>query len=249
MQSNRSALERGQRLGARPDGGRLDVVVADEGDDAVELRLVVLDDEQPLDRPLDEGVEPGEGVVERLLGHGLLQEGQGPLLQAALTALGGGDDVDGDVAGLRVVLEAVEDRPPVHHRELDVEDDGVGRLLAGHGQAHVALQGDEAPEALLAGQVEQEPREADVVLDDQDDAVSLPDGVAVVVDRAGGGHRLVHGDGGSGPRPGRRVVAPARLAVPPARPDAPGAAGAGRPRRPGSRRRGPGACRPGAGRA
>ena len=212
--------------------------------------LVVLDDEQLLDRPLDEGVEPGEGVVERLLGHGLLQEGQRPLLQAALAALGGGDDVDGDVAGPRVVLEAVEDRPPVHHRELDVEDDGVGRVLAGHGQARVALQGDEAPEALLAGQVEQEPREADVVLDDQEDAVSLPDGVAVVVDRAGGGHRLVHGGGGSGLRPGRRVVAPARLAVPPARPDAtrrgPGGVGLRRPR---SRRRCPGACRPGAGRA
>ena len=57
----------------RRDRGDLDVVVADQLDDALALRLVVLDDEQVFTRSSMKRRDPVERVVERLLAHRLLE--------------------------------------------------------------------------------------------------------------------------------------------------------------------------------
>ena len=84
--------------------------------------------------------------------------------------------------GGEVVLEPVEHAPAVDVGQADVERDGVGLVLAGQRQRGGAERGDQPLEALLAGGLEQEPGERQVVLDDQQQRVAGLDGVAVVAD-------------------------------------------------------------------
>ena len=72
----RLLVERRERLLGRADGDDLDVAVAaDQLDDRLPLRLVVLDDEQAPDVALDEGLDPAERLVERLVRRRLLEVG------------------------------------------------------------------------------------------------------------------------------------------------------------------------------
>ena len=93
-----------------------------------------------------------------LLAHRLLQEGERPQPHPALPAVVDRDDVDGDVAGGRVVLQAVEDHPAVHVGQPQVERDGGGLELPGQLQRRLALGGDHRLEAQLVGLVEQDAR-------------------------------------------------------------------------------------------
>ena len=74
----RLALQRLEGLGRGADGRDPDVAVAERGDDAGPLDLVVLDDQQLPDPAIEEALDAGEGVVERLLAHRLLEEGERP---------------------------------------------------------------------------------------------------------------------------------------------------------------------------
>ena len=89
-------------------------------------RLVVLDHQQALHRPVDELVQRRERLAQRLLRGRLGQEVEGAEPEAALPVLVHRDDVDRDVAGGRVVLEPVEDGPAVHVGQAEVERDAVG---------------------------------------------------------------------------------------------------------------------------
>ena len=124
-----------------------------------------------------------ERLVERLLVDRLLQERERAQPQAA-AALGlvDGDDVHRDVAGARVVLEPVEDRPAVDVRQPMSSVMASGLNFAGQRQARVAAQGHHALEALLARQIQQDAGERRVVLDDQQHAVAGLDRGAVVLD-------------------------------------------------------------------
>ena len=162
-----------------------------------------------LDPPFEEALDAGEGVVQRLLAHRLLQEGEGPELQPALPAVVDRDDVDGDVPGARVVLEAVEDDPAVHVGQAQVERDGVGLQLVRQLQGRLAVRGDHGLEAHLVRLVEQDRGEPGLVLDDQEDAVAGLDRVAVVAADLGLG---VEAGPPRGPR--GRGVGPARSRAP-----------------------------------
>ena len=88
----------------------------------------------------------------------------------------------GNVARGRVELELVEHRPAEHVGQEDVERDGGGVELPGQGQAHRALGGDDALEALVARQAQQDAGVVRIVLDDEQHGVAVLDGVAVVLD-------------------------------------------------------------------
>ena len=92
------------------------------------------------------------------------------------------DDLHRDVARGRVELELVEHRPAEHVGQEDIERDGRGVELPGQGQAQRALGGDDALEALVARQAEQDAGVVRIVLDDEQHGVALLDGVAVVLD-------------------------------------------------------------------
>ena len=150
----------------------------------VALRLVVVDDEQAADVPVDEGPDPAEDLVERLQRGRLLQEGGRARGERGAQLADAGDDVHRDVARRRMPLQPVEHRPAVEHRQAHVEHDRVGPELAREREARVAAERDDALEPVLARDRELGLGEVRVVLDDQHDTVAGLDRLAVVGDLA-----------------------------------------------------------------
>jgi hypothetical protein len=169
-----------QGLFTRADGHDLDVVIADQLHDGVPLLLVVLDHQERLVLPLQEALDLGEGIVERLLRHRLLHLGERSRAQSAAGLILGGDDVHRDVAGDAVVLETVEHRPPFHVGQGDVERDGVGTVTLRQVDGRLAARRGDGFEALVAGHVDEDAREIHVVFHDEHRAVARDDRVAVI---------------------------------------------------------------------
>ena len=94
--------------------------------------------------------------------------------------VGDRDDVHRDVARAGIVLQAIEHVPAVEARQIEVERDRVGPMLARHLQADVAAHRREHAEVVLAAEIHQDPREGVIVLDDQQDAVAGLDALAIV---------------------------------------------------------------------
>ena len=80
------------------------------------LAVVVLDEEEVLDRAVDELLGLGQGLHQRVAVDRLLEEAEGAGPHAALALVVDRDDVDRHVAGALVVLQEVEQRPAVHVR-------------------------------------------------------------------------------------------------------------------------------------
>ena len=81
-------FDRVERLLACRDGGHVNIVVADQLHDARALDVVVFDDEQVFDAPLDERADARERAFERIPRHGLRQVREGALLERALPLIG-----------------------------------------------------------------------------------------------------------------------------------------------------------------
>ena len=121
--------QRLERLGGRGDGGGADVAVADRGHDVPRSISLSSTIRRFLTCRSRKVLMPAKASSSDCLAHRLLQEGEGPQLHPALPAVVNGDDVDGDVAGARVVLQAVEDHPAVHVGQPQVKCDGGGLQL------------------------------------------------------------------------------------------------------------------------
>src|SRR5262249_8752503 len=105
---------------------RLDPLVADELDESLALACIVLDHEQPLDRTVDERGQPAQHLAERLGGRGLLEKAKGAHAPGSLAAAARRDNLGRDVPQLAIVLDAIEDGPPIGIRESQVERDTGG---------------------------------------------------------------------------------------------------------------------------
>ena len=66
--------------------------------------------------------------------NGLVRTHSGPVAGGAVARLLGRDDADGDMPRADVVLEAVDHAPAVDVGQADIQGDGVGLEVAGHGQ-------------------------------------------------------------------------------------------------------------------
>ena len=108
-----------------------------------------------------------EGRVQVILGDRFFQIGHGAQGQSAAAVFVAGDHVHRNVAGRRIVLQAVEDRPAGHVGQSDIERDGAGTELAGQRQRRAAAQRDQRLDAAVVRQVHQDAGEGDVVFDDQ----------------------------------------------------------------------------------
>ena len=107
--------------------------------------------------------------------------------------------MDRDVPGAEVVLQEVEERPTIHIGQADVEGDGVGLVSMREGERPCPILRDQALEAALARQFQQDGGEHRVVLDDEHDVVARLDGLTVVGrgrERHGGGGLPAHRRGG-----------------------------------------------------
>ena len=102
--------------------------------------------------------------------------------QAVLPLLLDREHLHRDVARRRIELQVVEHRPAEHVGQEDVERDGGRQVLARQRQRRLAAVGDDALEALVAREAEQDARVVRVVVDDEQDVVASLDVVAVVGD-------------------------------------------------------------------
>ena len=146
MQSNgfSSSADSASSLGA--DRRDVDVVAgADQLDDRLALGVVVLDDEQVLHAPLDEGGDLVERGLERVAADRLLEVADGARAQHLLAAVGVGHHVHRDVARLGVALEVLEHERAVGDRQLERQQDGVRLVLVRERQALLAAQRDRGP--------------------------------------------------------------------------------------------------------
>ena len=100
--------------------------------------------------------------------------------QAVLALFFHGHDLHRDVPRGGVQLELVEHRPAQHVGQEDIQRDGRRVILPRQRQRRRALGGDDALEADVARQPQQDAREVRVVFDDQQRQVAREDGFAVV---------------------------------------------------------------------
>ena len=190
MQSKWPLCELLERLFSRAHSDDLDVIVADQLDHAALLVFVVFDDHQALHAIVDERPNVAERFVQLRLVDRLLEVGDRARHESLLASVDTADDVDGDVARVGVVLEAIEHLPPVDHRHVDVERDRVRLVLVGERDPGLAVERDDSHEALLARHVEQDAGEVEIVLHDEHDAVAGLNRIPIIWSRwVGTGNR------------------------------------------------------------
>src|SRR5690242_8339473 len=90
--------------------------------------------------------------------------------------------MDWNVACGGIVLEQIEDKPTGGIREADIERNGVGGVLASQVDGGLAARGNQALEAALVREIEQNAREGNIVFDDEEHAVAGLNLGAIVLD-------------------------------------------------------------------
>src|SRR5207237_366175 len=89
-------------------------------------------------------------LAERLATRRPLELIDGPELEAARPFVGDGHRGDGDVARNRIVLQQIEQAPPVQVGEAEVEHDGCRLEAASEEQRRAALHGGAAAATAIA---------------------------------------------------------------------------------------------------
>jgi hypothetical protein len=125
-------VEGSQSLRLGSDGMDPDIRGREGPRELVGLAGLQAQQEKLLVRLVEQVSDGGEDLVERLLLLDRLDESaDGAARNPARGVFLGGDQVDGDVAGLQVVLQPVEHPPAVDDRQADVEGDGVDPVPVG----------------------------------------------------------------------------------------------------------------------
>ena len=182
QQSNGCVAQHLQRLLAGADGHHLDVVVHQQLDDARALDVVVLDDQQPLRVRRDVRLDAVEGVLE-ILGAslGLTRYENAPCARPCWRSSSTDRICTGmcRVAGSSLrLLSTVQ--PSMSGRKMSSVM-AVGRYWRASASAACPRFGDDALEALVARQPEQDARVVRIVLDDQQRSGRPPAIVVAVV--------------------------------------------------------------------
>ena len=186
-----------QRLLAGAGIDDLDVVVAEQLADAHLLGGIVLDHQQAAAARLREVLDLAQGVGDAFARRRLGDERERPARQPVLAIFVERDDLHGDMAGKRILLELAEHIPAEHVGQEDVERDCGRLILLGEIERVVAAHGEQHLEALVAGEVEQDAGVMRIILDDEQDAVAGLDFQPVVGNLLDGAfhrhHRRRHG--------------------------------------------------------
>src|SRR6267378_3599387 len=121
---------------------------ADQVNDELPLRFVVLDDKQILHLTVDEAFNAFQTGRECFVAGVPLKECKGSKIQGPLPFLFIGNDLNRNVPGCKIALEAVKDRPAFTCR---FECDRVGVELAGKADGILGTGCDDALEARVPG--------------------------------------------------------------------------------------------------
>ena len=90
------------------------------------------------------------------------------------------DHLHRDVPGGGIELEIVQDRPAQHVGKEHVERDRGRLVLSGECQCLLAAIRHDTFEAVIPREFQQDPREVRVIVHDEQHAIAIDDGVAVV---------------------------------------------------------------------
>ena len=108
--------------------------------------------------------------------------GEGAVGQPVLPLLFERNDLNGNVPGLRIQLEVVQDCPPKHVGQEDVEGNRSRDVFEREIQRLFSSRRHDAFESLVPSQPQQDPRIVRIVFDDEDRKLAVLYGVPVVGD-------------------------------------------------------------------
>ena len=108
-----------------------------------------------------------------------------------------GHDMHRDVPGGMVCLERVKDRPAVHAREPDVQNDGRWKVFLRQPETRLARGRGQGLEPFCVALVEEDFREIGIIFDNQDDPLAFMELLSVIGDGRGRRGILRH-DGRAG---------------------------------------------------
>src|SRR5207245_6331611 len=94
----------------------------------------------------------------------------------------GGYNVDRDMLGLCVVLEAIQNRPSITIGKTDIKRNCCGSVFGHQIHGHTGGRGNQALESFLASEIQKNRGKVEIVADDKYRAVPVFDIVAIVVD-------------------------------------------------------------------
>src|SRR6266542_1484197 len=135
----------------------MDVAVADQLQNLLALRFVLLHHQQFAHAALERTLDTQKRLAEDLLAAGFFQMGRGAEREALAPVFVDRDDVDGNVPYLGVVLEAIEHRQAGGVGAADVERARRGWRLApcsrfrGRGRAGCARRWSRPPRSAASG--------------------------------------------------------------------------------------------------
>ena len=118
--------QRVERRGRVAHGRHRYLAALDQANHRIELRDVVLDEQQILRPVADEAEQRVERLRQRLFGYRLLEVRDGSEVERALPLLGAGDHVHRNVRRCRVGLELLEQAPAIGIGQTDVERYRIG---------------------------------------------------------------------------------------------------------------------------
>ena len=173
QQSNGDLCSSLQGVGAGADGDDLHVVVREQFDDTLALDVVVFDDEKPFRMRCDVGLDAIERMFQILRRRRFHQIRKRSMRQSVLALLFDGEHLHRNMAGCRIQLQIVENRPAEHIRQEHIERDGRRLILSRQAQRRLAAMRDDSLESFVAGHSEQNSRVVRIVIDDEQDIVSL----------------------------------------------------------------------------
>src|SRR5688572_29175951 len=130
----------------------------------------------------DEMRDSCECFLERFLADRFCEVSHGAGLESLLSALDSADDVNRDMACMRISLQALENLDSIHTGHVDVERDRVGTVFLRRRKTAVTIEGNDSLEFFFARHSEQHLREAHVVLDDEHRPVARLDCLVIVFD-------------------------------------------------------------------
>src|ERR1700680_1107449 len=164
--------ERGQRLMASLDSGNAHLTLLDELGHRIELREVVLDDENIFRSPIDEAKQIVQRRLQRFFGDRLLQLGDEPARGHMRLALLTRYNVYWNGGHRRIGAQSFDQLPPVHVRQPNVNRHGVGAVFLCELERRRAIPSNDCLEAALACKVEQDARECRAVFNDQQHSIA-----------------------------------------------------------------------------
>src|SRR5690606_29233373 len=170
-----------QALGGGTRAHRLNIARTQQKSQALQLGLVVLDD-QDLAHTLG---QPHLKLLQRigeLVALDRLQHvADRAIGERHLRVVARRDDMNGDVAGTHIALQSIKDGEAGMVRQSHIEHNRMGQVLAGEQYAFLRRLCHQALEAQFMGEIDQNAREIRIILDGEDNAAAAAQMFAVIV--------------------------------------------------------------------